>query len=67
MIALFGLSGYRLDCIGGGLDWIGSVILFLDSIELGYFNSRSVKNWIGLHCVGCVAFHIWVALNDWTD
>ena len=60
------LSWIRLNCIGGGLDWIGSVIFLLDCIGLGYFNSRSVKNWIGLHCVGCVAFHICVALNDWT-
>ena len=52
MIALFGVSAYRLDCIGGGLDWIGSCIFLLDCIGLGYFNSRSVKNWIGLHCVG---------------
>ena len=65
MIALFGVSGYRFDCIGGGLDWIGSVIFLLDCIGLGYFNSRSVKNWIGWHWVGCVAFHICVALNDW--
>ena len=48
-----------------GLDWIGSCIFLLDCIGLGYFNSRWVKNWIGLHCVGCVAFHICVALNDW--
>ena len=34
MIGLFGLSGYRLDCIGGGLDWIGSCIFLLDCIGL---------------------------------
>ena len=26
------LSWIRLNCIGGGLDWIGSVIFLLDSI-----------------------------------
>ena len=55
-----------MDCIGLEVAyWIGSVIFLLDCIGLGYFNSRSVKNWIGLHWVGCVAFHICVALNDW--
>ena len=48
-----------VDCIGL------EVAYLLDCIGLGYFNARWVKNWIGLHCVGCVAFHICVALNDW--
>ena len=55
-----------MDCIGLEVAyWFGSCIVLLDCIELGYFNSRWVKNWIGLHWVGCVAFHICVALNDW--
>ena len=34
MIGLFGLSGYRLDCIGCGLHWIGSCIFLLNCIGL---------------------------------
>ena len=45
-----------------GLDWRCHIFVVF---RWGYSNSRSVKNWIGLHCVGCVAFHICVALNDW--
>ena len=45
--------------------WIGSCIFLVDCIGLGCFNSRSAQNWVGLHRVGCVEFHICVALNDW--